>query len=80
MYWSDTKPILPEASGSSYELKEKDVEITTSVGEEGIDSCGTACGSFIGASVSEPHTSVTSLRSACVCLLACLSSCKYRKF
>ena len=27
---------------------------------------------IIGASLSEPHTSVTSLRSACVCLLACL--------
>ena len=26
---------------------------------------------IIGASQSEPHTSVTSLRSACVCLLAC---------
>ena len=39
----------------------------------------------IGASVSKPHTSVTSLRRACVfmlaCLLACLlGSCKYRKF
>ena len=27
---------------------------------------------IIGASLSEPHTSVTSLRRACVCLLACL--------
>ena len=27
---------------------------------------------FIGASLSELHTSVTSLHSACVCLLACL--------
>ena len=26
---------------------------------------------IIGASLSEPHTSVTALRRACVCLLAC---------
>jgi len=36
MYWSDTKPILPEGAGSSYELKEKDLEISTSDGERGI--------------------------------------------
>ena len=36
MYWSDTKPILPEGAESSYELKEKDLEISTSDGERGI--------------------------------------------
>jgi len=37
---------------------------------------------FIGASLSEPHTSVTSLRArACVCLYACLRGpTTYRKF
>ena len=38
---------------------------------------------FIGASLSEPHTSVTALRT-CVCMLACLLGCLlaaiYRKF
>ena len=32
---------------------------------------------LIGMSLSEPHTSVTALRSVCVCLLG---SCTYRKF
>ena len=31
--------------------------------------------SIIGASLSEPHTSVTSLRRACVSMLACLLAC-----
>ena len=39
---------------------------------------------LIGASLSEPHTSVTALQNACVCLLACLLACLlvaiYRKF
>ena len=35
--------------------------------------------SFIGASLSEPHTSVTALRK-CVCIRACLLAAIYRKF
>ena len=34
---------------------------------------------FIGASMSEPHISVTALRM-CVCMLACLLAAIYRKF
>ena len=33
------------------------------------------CMYVIGASLSEPHTSVTSLRRACVSMLACLLAC-----
>ena len=35
---------------------------------------------FVGASLSEPHTSVTALRDACVCLSVCLFAAIYRKF
>ena len=35
---------------------------------------------LIGASLSEPHTSVTALQNMCVCLLACLLVAIYRKF
>ena len=38
-------------------------------------SCISQCTVLIGASLSEPHTSVISLHSACVCLLACLLAC-----
>ena len=31
--------------------------------------------SIIGASLSEPHTSVTALQKVCVCPLACLLAC-----
>ena len=37
------------------------------------------CG-FIGASLSEPHTSVTALLNACVCMCVCLRVAIYRKF
>ena len=36
------------------------------------------CNLLVGASLSEPHTSVTSLHCACVCVL--VGSCKYRQF
>ena len=35
---------------------------------------------IIGASLSEPHTSVIALRVACVCVFVCLRVAIYRKF
>ena len=32
-------------------------------------------GELIGASLSEPHTSVTALLDACVCMHVCMSAC-----
>ena len=37
-------------------------------------------GELIGASLSEPHTSVTALLDACVCMYVCLHVAIYRKF
>ena len=34
----------------------------------------------VGVSLSEPHTSVTALQDACVCMLVCLRVAIYRKF
>ena len=35
---------------------------------------------IIGVSLSEPHTSVTALQDACVCMSVCLLVAIYRKF
>jgi len=35
---------------------------------------------LIGASLSEPHTSVIALQNACVCMSVCVREAIYRKF
>jgi len=42
--------------------------------------CSKMCKHIIGASLSEPHTSMTALQDVCVCMYVCLLVAIYRKF